>query len=41
MGIATARRVCKRNGNPLPEFEITNVAVVATLRPADELMVTP
>ena len=40
-GIATARRECKRNGNPLPEFEITNVAVVATLRPADELMVTP
>lgn len=41
MGIATARRVCKRNGNPLPEFEITKVAVVATMRPADELMVTP
>ncbi len=40
VGIATARRECKRNGNPRPEFEITNVAVVPTLRPADELMVT-
>ena len=34
-GIATARRECERNGNPPPEFTVSNAAIVVTIRPAE------
>jgi ATP-dependent DNA helicase RecG len=34
-GIATARRECERNGNPLPEFTVSNAAIGVTMRPAE------
>ena len=40
-GIASARRECSRNGNPLPEFKISNLAIAVTLRPAEEMTVEP
>ena len=33
-GIATARRECSQNGNPLPEFDVQDAFVRVTLRPA-------
>ena len=33
-GIPIARRECKRNGNPPPEFDVQNQMVCATLKPA-------
>ena len=33
-GIATARRACKANGNPPPEFEVSDVAICATIKRA-------
>jgi ATP-dependent DNA helicase RecG len=39
-GIATARRECERNGNPLPEFMVTDMAIGVTLRPP-KAMVEP
>ena len=33
-GIATARRACEANGNPPPEFEVSDVAICATLKRA-------
>ncbi|MEY4352429.1 MAG: hypothetical protein RLZZ609_670 [Cyanobacteriota bacterium] len=39
-GIATARRECERNGNPLPEFTVTNVAIGVTLRPPEAMVAT-
>jgi hypothetical protein len=30
-GIATVRRECQRNSNPLPEFTLTHVAIGVTL----------
>ncbi|MFM9104923.1 MAG: ATP-binding protein [Cyanobium sp.] len=40
-GIASARRECSRNGNPLPEFKISNLAIAVTLRPAEEMIEEP
>lgn len=40
-GIATARRECERNGNPSPEFMVTNVAIGVTLRPSESLVESP
>lgn len=40
-GIATARRECERNGNPPPEFEVTDNAVLVALRPSPELGAAP
>jgi ATP-dependent DNA helicase RecG len=40
-GIATARRECERNGNPSPEFMVTNVAIGVTLRPPEMLVESP
>jgi ATP-dependent DNA helicase RecG len=40
-GIATARRECERNGNPPPEFSISNVAISATLRPPESMVTNP
>ncbi|TGG91412.1 MAG: transcriptional regulator [Aphanocapsa feldmannii 277cV] len=40
-GIATARRECERNGNPPPEFEVTDAAIRVTLRPPQGMKEAP
>ncbi|MFM7548489.1 MAG: ATP-binding protein [Cyanobacteriota bacterium] len=40
-GIATARRECERNGNALPEFAVTDVAIGVTLRPPEAMRTMP
>ena len=40
-GIATAQRECERNGDPLPEFTVSNGAIGVTVRPAEMMAKTP